>query len=97
MHRFAPVLLFLVLVGCELGEIAHEGTITWVEDAAREGGGFWGIVTVEGERFVPNNLPETFERDGVVVNFEAYVLADERADDEWGIPVRLTEVEIDLK
>lgn len=96
MRRLAPLLLVpLLLAGCELGEIAHEGTITWVEDA--DGGGFWGIVTAEGERFVPNNLPETFERDGVVVNFEAYVLADERADDEWGIPVRLTEVEIDLK
>lgn len=97
MRRFAPALLLLALAGCELGEIEHEGTIIWVEDAPREGGGFWGIVTVEGERFVPTNLPETFERDGVVVSFEAYVLADERADDEWGIPIRLTEVEINLK
>ncbi len=30
------------------------------------------------------------------VEFEGYVLEDERADDEWGIPVRLTEVEVQL-
>jgi hypothetical protein len=31
-----------------------------------------------------------------VVEFEGYVLSEERVDGEWGIPVELTEVEVQL-
>jgi hypothetical protein len=95
MRRLAlPVLLapLLFAAGCDLGEIEHVGTITRVE----HDGGFWGIVTADGERFRPTNLPVEFEREGMEVEFEGYVLDEERADDEWGIPVRLTEVEVQL-
>lgn len=96
MRRFALLLLLaplLLATGCDLGEIEHAGTVTRVE----QDGGFWGIVTADGERFRPNNLPAEFEHEGMEVEFEGYVLDDERADDEWGIPVRLTEVEVPIE
>jgi hypothetical protein len=93
MPRLALLLVpLLFAVGCDLGEIEHTGLVTRVE----QDGGFWGIVTEDGSQFRPNNLPVEFEHEGMEVEFEGYVLDDERADDEWGIPVRLTEVEVQL-
>lgn len=93
MKRAALVLLLLSATGCELGEIEHVGTIVWVE----EDGGFWGLISAEDStRFRPTNLPEMFHREGAVVEFEGYVLSEERRDGEWGIPVELSEVEVQI-
>lgn len=93
MRRTLPALtLFVLLAGCDIGEIEHTGTIVRVDAE----GGFWGIVTTDGTRFRPTNLPVAFQRDGMEVEFEGYVLSDDRSDDEWGIPVELTEVEVPL-
>lgn len=91
MRRLSLILVVLLFGGCELGEIEHTGTLTYVEN-----GGFWGIVTAEGDRFVPNNLPVEFHREGMEIEFEGFVLDKERVEGEWGIPVRLNEVEVQL-
>ncbi len=91
MRRRLLSLLFLFVVGCQIGEIEHAGTITYVED-----GGFWGIVTEDGDRFVPENLPVEFEHEGMVIEFEGYVVDEDRAEGEWGIPVLLNEIEVSL-
>ena len=90
--RSLTLLVLLLLVGCDLGEIEHTGTIMHVE---REGG-FWGIVTTDSTRFRPTNLPVEFEQEGMEVEFEGYVLSEERAEGEWGIPIELTEVEVPI-
>lgn len=84
--------VLLLLAGCELGEIEHVGTVTRVEAE----GGFWGIITEDGTQFRPTNLPEAFERQGMVVEFEGYVLSENRQEGEWGIPVELNEIEVSL-
>lgn len=95
--RSAPSLALLVplfvLAGCDLGEIEHTGTVTRVE----RDGGFWGIVTTDSTRFRPANLPAEFEQEGMEVEFEGYVLSEERVEGEWGIPVELTEVEVQIR
>jgi len=83
----------LVLAGCEIGEIEHIGIITRVE----RDGGFWGLVTADSTRFRPTNLPPEFEQEGMEVEFEGYVLSEERVEGEWGIPIELTEVEVQLQ
>ncbi|MDX1531353.1 MAG: hypothetical protein R3362_07490 [Rhodothermales bacterium] len=98
--RPLPLLIPALVVGmglvalpaCQLGEINHVATVTRVE----EDGGFWGLVTEDGTRFRPTNLPAEFYREGMQVEFEGFVLDAEREEGEWGIPVRLTEVEVDL-
>ena len=92
MRRILPVFFLVLLAGCEIGEIEHTGTIVRVD----RDGGFWGIVTADSTRFRPTNLPTEFQQDGMVVEFEGYVLSEERAEGEWGIPVNLTEVEVPL-
>ena len=91
MRRLTLVLCLFFVAGCQIGEIEHRGRVTFVEDGA-----FWGIVTLEGERFVPQNLPDAFQREGMEIEFEGFVVDEDRADDEWGIPVRLNEVEVEL-
>lgn len=93
MRRLVPLVLFVLLAaGCDLGEIEHVGTIVRVD----QDGGFWGIVTQDSTRFRPTNLPAEFEQEGMVVEIEGYVLSDERVEGEWGIPIRLSEVEVKL-
>ncbi|MEM1042143.1 MAG: hypothetical protein AAGI91_05885 [Bacteroidota bacterium] len=93
MKRTALVLLLLTAAGCEIGEIEHVGTVVRVE----ADGGFWGIVSHDDStRFRPTNLPDVFERDGLVVEFEGYVVKEDRREGEWGIPVELSEVEIQI-
>lgn len=96
MRFLSLVFVALLFGGCEIGEIEHVGVITYVEDADSTGGGFWAIITAEGERFVPENLPSEFEQDGMEIEFEGFVVDEVRAEDEWGIPVRLNEVEVQL-
>jgi hypothetical protein len=93
--RLLPLALFvlLLLAGCEIGEIEHTGTITRIE----RDGGFWGLITTDSTRFRPTNLPVEFEQEGMEVEFEGYVLSEERVEGEWGIPIELTEVEVQIQ
>ena len=94
--RLLPLALlaFLLIAGCEIGEIEHTGTITHVE----RDGGFWGIIVAEDStRFRPTNLPVEFEQEGMEVEFEGYVLSEQRVEGEWGIPIELTEVEVQIR
>ena len=91
MRRLSLVLCLLLFSGCQIGEIEHTGIVTFVEDGA-----FWGIETASGDRFVPENLPVEFQREGMEIEFEGFVQDEDRADDEWGIPVLLNEVEVQL-
>ena len=92
MSIVTALCLALPFAACELGEIEHVGAVTFVE----RDGGFWGIVTADSTRFRPTNLPVEFEREGMVIEFEGYVLDEERVAGEWGIPVLLNEVEVSL-
>ena len=94
LFPLALLVPLLCVVGCEIGEIEHTGTITHVD----RDGGFWGIIVGEDStRFRPTNLPTEFEHEGMEVEFEGYVLSEERVEGEWGIPVELTEVEVQLQ
>jgi hypothetical protein len=96
MRSVPSLALFVPLValtGCDLGEIEHTGMIMHVE----RDGGFWGIVTTDSTRFRPTNLPADFENEGMEVEFEGYVLSEERVEGEWGIPIELTEVEVQIR
>lgn len=95
MRRVLPLFVALLFLGgCEIGEIEHTGTITYIE----RDGGFWGIIVAEDStRFRPTNLPVEFEQEGMEVEFEGYVLSEQRVEGEWGIPIELTEVEVQLQ
>jgi len=74
----------------EEGEIiSGTGTITKVELE----GGFYGIVTENGEKLDPQNLPEEFKEDGLEVRFKASVKQNAISIRMWGQTVTIEEIE----
>lgn len=66
-------------------EIVDSGTIEFIDLE----GGFFGIITVGGEHYLPLNLPEEFRVDGLGVAFTARTAPDTNTIYMWGIPVSI--------
>ncbi|QXD13823.1 hypothetical protein GQ464_010095 [Rhodocaloribacter litoris] len=55
-------------------------------------GGFYGLVADDGTRYLPLDLDEAFQQNGLRVRFEAEP-AQVLTLQQWGRPVRLTRIE----
>jgi len=55
-------------------------------------GGFYGIVTDDGTRYLPLNLPDTFAEDNLTVTFTGIPREEVSTIQQWGIPLELTEI-----
>ena len=55
-------------------------------------GGFYGIVTDTGEKYLPLNLPEEYRVDGLRVEFKARIRRDVVTIYMWGIPIEIIEI-----
>ena len=81
--------VYLVRVNAlESAGISATGTVTFI---ALEGG-FFGIVTPAGEKYLPVNLPRDFQVDGLVVAFTAREEKDTATIAMWGTPVFLESI-----
>lgn len=69
-------------------EISATGTIEFIELE----GGFFGIVTADGDHYLPLNLPEEFRVDGLGVTFTARTAPDLNTIYMWGIPVSIVTI-----
>lgn len=70
------------------GRIVHfNAEVRWIELE----GGFYGLVSNEGERYLPLNLPEAFRRDGLKVEVRGRVekVVSFRM---WGTALRILEI-----
>lgn len=94
--RLLPALLLLTGLACHNApdlteppapELRLEATVTYVPLE----GGFYGLVTDDGARYLPLNLDDAFRRDGLRVRAEGTV-ADVATIQMWGTPVRLTAI-----
>jgi len=65
------------------------GTITFIEVE----GGFYGIITDDGARYDPINLPDDFKKDGLRIRFNAQERKDQASFHMWGILIELTKIE----
>lgn len=65
------------------------GTIVFIDLE----GGFYGIVTDDGERYLPLDLPADYRNDGLRVRFSADVANDTATIQQWGTPVEIVEIE----
>ncbi|MDV2481116.1 DUF333 domain-containing protein [Methanoculleus sp. Wushi-C6] len=68
--------------------VAETGTVTYVDLE----GGFYGIVTDGGERFLPLNLNETWRVDGMRIAFAGKIARDVATIQQWGTPVEIIAV-----
>jgi len=71
------------------GRLSGNGTVVFIDLE----GGFYGIVTDDGERYLPLDLPADYEKDGLRVRFSADVVNDTATIQQWGTPVDLIEIE----
>ncbi|MCQ8894010.1 MAG: META domain-containing protein [Methanolinea sp.] len=70
-------------------EITAEGTIRYVDLE----GGFYGIESLSGTHYLPLNLPEKFEVDGLEVSFTARTSPGTATVQMWGIPVTILTIQ----
>ena len=84
-------LFFIFLIGWKSQEktIIEIGTIKyiWLE------GGFYGIITDKGGKYLPVNLPEKFKKDGLKVWFKAKPKKIVTIQ-MWGKPVEILEIKL---
>ena len=84
------VLLLLVFFsGClERDIVEGKGEIRYVDLE----GGFYGIISYDGEKYDPVNLPNDFKIDGLHVRFRLRVLSEENSFHMWGKVIYLIEI-----
>ncbi|MCD6563489.1 MAG: protease complex subunit PrcB family protein, partial [Thermoproteales archaeon] len=69
--------------------ISANGTIEYISLE----GGFYGIVTDEGEKYLPLNLPEEFKKEGLRVWFKAKP-KNVATNQMWGKPIEILEIKL---
>jgi hypothetical protein len=55
-------------------------------------GGFWGIITKDGRKFDPVNLPTKYQKEGLEINFTAEKLKDAFSIHMWGQIIKIQEI-----
>ena len=93
---FIPILLIGVsCIGCSLEESNNDqiygttGTVIYVDLE----GGFYGIISVNGNYYDPINLPVGFHEDGIHVRF-LYIIRDAQMSiHQWGTLIEIVSVE----
>ena len=53
-------------------------------------GGFWGIESDEGKRYLPIIFPESLKKDGARVSCSLKIMDGISTMQMWGLPVRIT-------
>jgi heat shock protein HslJ len=80
--------LSLISIDKDNHEVSANGTIIRLDLE----GGFYGIVTTSGENYLPLNLPDEFEVDGLAVSFNAHEDRETATIAMWGIPIQLDSI-----
>ena len=57
-------------------------------------GGFFGLITAEGEKLLPMNLAKEFHQDGAKVKVQGQLVTDMMTIQQWGAPFHITKIEL---
>ena len=69
-------------------DVSGNGTIGWIV----MDNGFYGLVTDDGQQFLPNKIDPAFRVDGLRVSFRGMARPDKQGEHPWGIPLDLIEL-----
>ena len=69
--------------------VPFSGTVTWIDLE----GGFWGIVTDSGQKFLPRKLPEALRQDGLKVSGHYRLVKDMMTIQMWGRLIEIVDVQ----
>ncbi len=72
--------------------IPFSGKVIWVELE----GGFWGIMTHQGQKLDPRGLPESMRKEGLRVKGTIRLLKNMMSIRMWGTLVEITAIEEDI-
>ncbi len=84
-----PIELLEIEVDDTRRTVAANATVTYVDLE----GGFYGLVTDDGRRFLPQDLPAEYRTDGIRVSFSADVVDGGAGIQMWGTPVEVRSIE----
>jgi hypothetical protein len=54
--------------------------------------GFYGIVTDEGKKLLPMNLPENYQKPGMMIKVKGKLITDMMTINQWGTPFQIIEI-----
>ncbi len=57
-------------------------------------GGFFGLITEDGQRFLPTNLKRDFRQQDAVVKFQGVIKPTTKTIQQWGTPIRIIKMEL---
>jgi len=69
-------------------DISFTGQVKWQDIE----GGFYGIITHDGTKYLPLNLPESYNTDGVTVYVVGTIPTDVMTIQMWGEPIKITSI-----
>lgn len=71
--------------------IQGSGTVRLIDSE----GGTFGIIADDGTHYLPSSLPAKFKKDGLNVEFKAYLMPINPAYRMWGSPIRIISITAD--
>ena len=85
------IILFILtnITGCIEEEIQGTGKIIYNDFE----GGFYGILSDNGEKYDPINLPDEYKENGINVRFKLKILDNQTSTHMWGTIVEIIEIE----
>lgn len=57
-------------------------------------GGFYGLITHNGDKYLPLNLDKTFQQDGAIVNIQGEVVNNMMTIQQWGKPFKISDIQL---
>ncbi|MCH7574993.1 MAG: hypothetical protein IIA59_07685 [Candidatus Marinimicrobia bacterium] len=97
-HLFAISAVVLVVSGCssagngETQIIDDKGSTLAVVSYIDLEGGFYGIITDDGEHHEPVNLHVDYQVDGLRISYKYTTLQDVASFRMWGTPIEILEI-----
>jgi len=83
------LILIPIIVGCIENEIQGTGKIIYNDFE----GGFYGIISDDGEKYDPINLPDEYKENEINVRFRLNILDNQTSTHMWGTIVEIIEIE----
>ncbi|NQZ21687.1 MAG: hypothetical protein HRT53_06460 [Colwellia sp.] len=73
-----------------LKEVSFTATVKYIKVE----GGFYGLLTKDGQRWLPMNLKNKFKQNGTVIKVVGHEINDMMTIQQWGKPFSITDIQL---
>lgn len=78
------------LTKVDIGQLSFIATIRYMNIE----GGFFGVISKDGKRWLPLNLKKEFQQDGAIIKVTGSAVNDMMTIQQWGTPFSITHIEL---